>query len=720
VVLVKWPRITLAESKRSRPDLTERGDNDVSCSSSRKLAEQRLRELDHNYEWRGSNKWRICDRMRKSDPKIAGLRSAQTLPLLRTEAQITGSEDEEKVEFVRKALLEDFPWRAFLQSVATYVDYGFAAFAVNWRIDGDESARIDELRYLPPSSIRTENIHVSRGSISRIVQTPITGAEQEVPGEYLLWFAHAKEGDNFTGRPILRAMHKPWFTKERLEVLLPVLVEKMGGVPVFTEQVPLSTEQRAVIDEMGESFVIGERQYIRKPSDVDFELVESHVDVADILEAIRYFDTQLTNVCQAQYLDLGVNQAGSRAYGTTLADMFSDAVQAQASCIEDVLNARNGLIHQLVAYNFPTDDDLPKLRFSSVQHTDIQALAKALQALGLAGMPFDEETWDFIRSEMNLPATTTSQTQMPGEPAAPADKTPDAKEAPDETGARASDPCCSGHGLRLAERRPPRGVECYVALDELSSRFDNAKTAIREATQATRDKLVAELASRARAAAEKGALEKFAAGAPPMVDKLAAEIRAVLEDFYVAGRRQVADELQRQREGQPVVEETIGERQGERVAMADKPRKPGSAIPPDAAGAIRAQADAQARTIAEAAKIATVVQAGRIVARVPVTDAVFEEMVRRESDAVALRVSAVVTDLMQMGRADQAAAQASEIADAVYSAILDGNACEVCEPMDGETTTDLDEAADWAPNPGCLGSNWCRCVVIYEYRQEAS
>ena len=205
-----------------------------------------------------------------------------------------------------------------------------------------------------------------------------------------------------------------------------------------------------------------------------------------------------------------------------------------------------------------------------------------------------------------------------------------------------------------------------------------------------------------------------------MVDKLAAEIRAVLEDFYVAGRQQVADELRRQREGQPVVEEIIDERQGERVAMADKPRKPGAAIPADADDAIQTQAVAQARTIAEATKAGTMTQAGRIVARVPVTDAIFEEMVRRESDAAALRVSAVVSDFMHMGRADQAAAQASEIADAVYSAILDGGACEVCEPMDGETTTDLGEAADWTPNPGCVGGDRCRCVTIYEYRQEAA
>ena len=100
-------------------------------------------------------------------------------------------------------------------------------------------------------------------------------------------------------------------------------------------------------------------------------------------------------------------------------------------------------------------------------------------------------------------------------------------------------------------------------------------------------------------------------------------------------------------------------------------------MPFDEDDAIQTQAVVQARTIAEATKAATMAQAGRIVARVPVTDAVFEEMVRRESDAAALRVSAVVSDFMHMGRADQAAEQASEIADAVYSAILDGDACEV-------------------------------------------
>jgi hypothetical protein len=103
---------------------------------------------------------------------------------------------------------------------------------------------------------------------------------------------------------------------------------------------------------------------------------------------------------------------------------------------------------------------------------------------------------------------------------------------------------------------------------------------------------------------------------------------------------------------------------------------------------------------------------------VPLADAAFDEAVSRESDAAALRVAGVVSDVMQAGRAQEATAQAQEIEDAVYSAILDGACCDACEPMDGETTTDLSEAEDWCPNPDCAGGDRCRCLAVYEIRQE--
>jgi len=49
-----------------------------------------------------------------------------------------------------------------------------------------------------------------------------------------------------------------------------------------------------------------------------------------------------------------------------------------------------------------------------------------------------------------------------------------------------------------------------------------------------------------------------------------------------------------------------------------------------------------------------------------------------------------------------------------YSAILDGLACPTCEAMDDKTTTDLEAAAAWTPNPSCTSKDECRCMTMYE------
>ena len=110
--------------------------------------------------------------------------------------------------------------------------------------------------------------------------------------------------------------------------------------------------------------------------------------------------------------------------------------------------------------------------------------------------------------------------------------------------------------------------------------------------------------------------------------------------------------------------------------------------------------------------------AGRAASGVPVNEAAVDAAVIRESDAAALRFVGVVSDLMSLGRSDEMAAQATEIADYVYSALLDGATCSACEPMDGETTTDATEAESWCPNPECEGGDRCRCLVVAEVSQD--
>ena len=93
------------------------------------------------------------------------------------------------------------------------------------------------------------------------------------------------------------------------------------------------------------------------------------------------------------------------------------------------------------------------------------------------------------------------------------------------------------------------------------------------------------------------------------------------------------------------------------------------------------------------------------------------ESVANAAAAALLRPSDSVMPLVSLGRAEEARARKDDREDAVYSAILDGNACHECEAMDGQTTTDLGEAEGWTPNGACQGGGRCRCVTVYQLRQ---
>jgi hypothetical protein len=724
--------LSLAETTK-RPNTGEIGDGSVSYSTGSGKVRQLL-SPEYLWELRPPNCWRIYNQMRFADPQIAGLRRAQNLPLLRASAHMEPAEGGEKdvkgnienqdaadkADFAQRVLIDQAPWRSFVSDTTLDKDFGFACFEIVWElVDGEVHCR---LALRPASSFWEQDVYIENGRIDHVVQHPLGGGEFSIPGEKILWFAHRKEGDDFRGRPILREMYKPWRLKTEVEVMIAPMIGKGGGVPDITELEEQSDDIRAMLDAFGASYGVAAGGYVRHNADVEIKLLTSTVSVADALSAVQYWDTKLTASAQAQVFDLGVSQNGSRALGTTLGDMFTNSIQADASYREDVINAHEGLVHQLIDYNFPNTENLPSLRFGNVQAADLKAMAQAFLWLAGAGMNFGDEDWQFIRSELNMPETTIKQEVIPEAIPAPAVPAP-AQVPPPVTpqpsagdgqppagGAQASEaPLSHDTGLQLSELRPPRGVEVYLNLAELVQRFDNAKTAIRDATQATRNALTAELAKRAEAAAAKGDLAKFVAGAPPMVDKLTAEVRAVLTDFYDAGKQQVADELQRQRDGKPWKADAVGNR----IAAAEK--RIGKKVAPNAA--IDQQSEMTARAIAVATQTAAATNAARIVAGVPLAIAAMETAITRESDAAALRFAGTVSDIMQTGRADEATAQAQDVEDAVYSAMLDGSTCDACDAMDGEVTTDMSLAEEWAPNADCEGGDRCRCLVVYEIAQ---
>lgn len=285
---------------------------------------------------------------------------------------------------------------------------------------------------------------------------------------------------------------------------------------------------------------------------------------------------------------------------------------------------------------------------------------------------------------------------------------------------------------RLAEGktwREPRGVELYCDLAELKDGFDSAKEAVSSGTAETRAAMAAELVRRAKATT---APASFAAQQPPMIGKLSSDIKAVLVQAYQRGRQQVADELSRQKKGQPVVAEAIASREGKRITAADAMRRlavgkepgplgmPAPTPPPASADHISQQADIAARQIAGAAQGAAAERALAHGVTPPTDSGALADAVNSAGDYAALRTAGAVQRVMNLGRSDQARDMRPLIRDAIYSALLDSNTCSVCEARDGDETTDIDEAAGWTPNPDCEGAeygNECRCLTLYEYDQ---
>lgn len=72
----------------------------------------------------------------------------------------------------------------------------------------------------------------------------------------------------------------------------------------------------------------------------------------------------------------------------------------------------------------------------------------------------------------------------------------------------------------------------------------------------------------------------------------------------------------------------------------------------------------------------------------------------------------VANQTLSIGRSDEAQSRSDEWDRVEYSALLDQNVCEPCASQDGQTATNEDELQP-APNPDCLGGDFCRCFLIY-------
>lgn len=93
-------------------------------------------------------------------------------------------------------------------------------------------------------------------------------------------------------------------------------------------------------------------------------------------------------------------------------------------------------------------------------------------------------------------------------------------------------------------------------------------------------------------------------------------------------------------------------------------------------------------------------------------DAVLNEIQAGSVSYIDRAATGVANQVISIGRMDEARQRRDQWGRIEYSALLDQSVCDPCASEDGKEADNEDDLQP-APNPECLGGDWCRCFHVF-------
>jgi hypothetical protein len=237
-----------------------------------------------------------------------------------------------------------------------------------------------------------------------------------VPAEALEVLVCEQEGDDFTGTPVTRAAHKPWFMKEMIEKVAAASVELYGlGIKVayVPESARNDTSMVDKIEELLANVKAGLSNHIvfpgpkgeasmTGPGGYWFEIQVPPGGLPDFTPLLEYQRGEIKGAVLARFAELGHGQTGARSTGDTQQQVWYDALHAVAA---HICGVHNDLIKRWVDRNYAGVEKYPKLVARDIEARTLTEFADANAKLVSAGaIEADKPYRDFVRRGIDAPA----------------------------------------------------------------------------------------------------------------------------------------------------------------------------------------------------------------------------------------------------------------------------------------------------------------------------
>lgn len=374
---------------------------------------------EFNNKWRDETRVDTVEEMRRTDSTVEEGLIALKAPILSADWDVIceseDPKDKEITDWSKKVIFNmDRTWKDFLREALTYFDFGFSVFEKCYAVGPDGRIWLTDLAPRIQRSIqRWQLSNRTRGIIQYVRTDEAQTTQVQIPIEKLLVLTNNKEGDDLTGRSVLRPAYRHYFAKDLLYRIANISAERYGvGVPVVTTPEGSGPEDQSKAYEMGRQIRANEQSVIVLPSEKwKISILVPQGGAAgsvNIKEMIDHHDRMILSSMLAAFLNLGSTDAGSFALSKDQHGFLLTHVEDKASYFTEQFNKQ--VLEPLVKLNFGEREYYPKLNFTNIGDSDLKIMSEWLVNLKNSGMinP-DLKLKQWTRINFGLPVFTDDE-----------------------------------------------------------------------------------------------------------------------------------------------------------------------------------------------------------------------------------------------------------------------------------------------------------------------